>query len=212
MIGIYDYTVVLTYLSVCSAIAGIGFAFNNHSFIAVICLMFSGLFDMFDGKVARTKKRNKNEINYGIQIDSLSDIIAFGILPLAIGYSIGMNKWYFLPIAFVYGLGALIRLAHFNVNEEEMAQTKKGRSTSFIGLPTTSVALIIPFVYSLRHWFIGYFHYIYAFALLIIGFLFVLKVKFITKPDNRKMFLFIIIGLLEIGLIYLGFRLWIVSR
>ena len=59
MIGIYDYTVILTYLSVCSAITGIFFSFNGYTFYAVICLMLSGLFDMFDGKVARTKRNQK---------------------------------------------------------------------------------------------------------------------------------------------------------
>lgn len=211
MIGIYDYTVILTYLSVCSAVTGIGFAFSGHSFLALMCLMISGLLDMFDGKVARTKKRNQAEINFGIQIDSLADIIAFGILPICIGYSVGLNEWYYLPICFIFSLGALIRLAHFNVNEEEVSKTAAGRSTSFIGLPTTSVALIIPFVYALKNWTNTSFEYIYAGALLIIGFLFVLKANFIRKPDNKKMFLFIIIGILEVALI-IGIRAWLGSR
>lgn len=208
MIGIYDYTVILTYLSVCSAITGIFFSFNGYTFYAVICLMLSGLFDMFDGKVARTKKRNQKEINFGIQIDSLADILAFGILPVCIGYSIGLNKWYYLPICFIFILGALIRLAHFNVNEEEIAMTKEGRSMSFIGLPTTSVALILPFIYALKKIIDVNFAYIYAGALFIIGFLFVLKANFIRKPDNKKMILFIIIGILELILI-LGIRAWL---
>lgn len=211
MIGIYDYTVILTYLSICSAVAGIGFAFNGHSFLALVCLMISGLLDMFDGKVARTKKRTQAEVNYGIQIDSLADIIAFGILPVCIGYSVGMDKWYFLPICFIFSLGALIRLAHFNVNEEEVAKTSAGRSTSFIGLPTTSVALIIPFVYTLKIWTNSSFQYIYAGALLIIGFLFVLKANFIRKPDNKKMFVFILIGIVELALI-IGIKAWLGSR
>ncbi len=208
MIGIYDYTVILTYLSICSAVTGIFAAFSGHSFLALTCLMFSGLFDMFDGKVARTKKRNQAEINYGIQIDSLADIIAFGILPICIGYSIGMDKWYYLPICFIFTLGALIRLAHFNVNEEEVAKTTTGRSTSFVGLPTTSVALIIPFIYILKIWTNNYFKYIYAATLLIIGFLFVLKANFIKKPDNKKMFLFIIVGVFELALI-IGIKIWL---
>ena len=208
MIGIYNYTVILTYLSACSAVLGVLLAFKGYSFGAIVCLMASGLLDMFDGKVARTKKRSREEINFGIQIDSLSDIIAFGILPVAIGYSIGMNEWYYLPIACIYVLGALIRLAHFNVNEEEIAKTKEGRSMSFIGLPTTSVALILPFIYALKKIIDVNFAYIYAGALFIIGFLFVLKANFIRKPDNKKMILFIIIGILELILI-LGIRAWL---
>lgn len=56
MIGVYNYTVVLTYLSLVSAAAGTMFAVNGHYRIALVCLALSGLFDMFDGKVARRKK------------------------------------------------------------------------------------------------------------------------------------------------------------
>lgn len=212
MIGIYNYTVILTYLSVCSAILGILLSFEGHPFGGIVCLMVSGLFDMFDGKVARTKKRSNKEVNFGIQIDSLADVIAFGILPVAIGYSVGMDKWYFLPIACLYVLGALIRLAHFNVNEEEVSKTKQGRSLSFIGLPTTSVALIFPMVFYFKKLFPNYFSYIYAAALLIIALLFVINAKFINKPDNRKMFLLILVGILEFALLILGYKIWMRLR
>src|SRR5574344_1553992 len=97
MIGYYDYTVILTYLSVCSGITGMAFAFTHHPFLAIVCLMVSGLCDMFDGKVARTKKRDQKRIQYGIQIDSLADIISFGVLPIIIGLSIGMTNPMIMP-------------------------------------------------------------------------------------------------------------------
>lgn len=61
MIGYYNYTVILTYLSLASAILGMFLAcgFNGseaHPVYGIICLMISGLCDMFDGKIARTKK------------------------------------------------------------------------------------------------------------------------------------------------------------
>ena len=61
MLGFYNYTVILTYMSLFSAIFGITFAFEGHTFWAVFCLLLSGFCDMFDGKVARTKKRTKQE-------------------------------------------------------------------------------------------------------------------------------------------------------
>ena len=55
---------------------------TGHPFLGVFCLMFCGFCDAFDGKVARTKKnRTEQEIKFGIQIDSLSDLVAFGVLP-----------------------------------------------------------------------------------------------------------------------------------
>ncbi len=55
MIGFYDYTVILTYISFASSISGIFIAKRGHFNWAILCLAFSGLCDMFDGKIARKK-------------------------------------------------------------------------------------------------------------------------------------------------------------
>ena len=88
MIGYYDYTVLLTYFSLVSAGLGILISLHGdcHPYIGVFFLLFCGLCDAFDGKVARTKKnRTEEECKFGIQIDSLSDLVAFGVLPACIG-------------------------------------------------------------------------------------------------------------------------------
>ena len=87
MIGFYDYTVILTYLSLVSASCGIMVALSGsgHPYIGTFFLLFCGLCDAFDGKVARTKKnRSQEERSFGVQIDSLSEVVAFGVLPAAI--------------------------------------------------------------------------------------------------------------------------------
>ena len=94
MVGFYNYTVLLTYLGVVSSVLGIGFAMYGRTSMAIVCLMISGFCDLFDGSVARTRKRTQNEQKFGIQIDSLADMICFGVLPAAIGFSIGLTKWY----------------------------------------------------------------------------------------------------------------------
>ena len=82
MLGIYDYTVVLTYVSLMVSIGGMMLSVNGHLNLAVLCLAISGLCDMFDGKIARTKKdRTEEEKCFGIQIDSLCDIVCFGVGP-----------------------------------------------------------------------------------------------------------------------------------
>ena len=52
MIGFYNYTVILTYMSLVSAMTGMTFAISGHFRLAIFCLALSGFFDMFDGKVA----------------------------------------------------------------------------------------------------------------------------------------------------------------
>ena len=87
MIGVYDYTVILTYLSLVSAMCGciVSTAGNGHPYIGGFFLLFCGLCDTFDGKVARAKKnRTDREKAFGVQIDSLSDLVAFGVLPASI--------------------------------------------------------------------------------------------------------------------------------
>ena len=75
---------------------------------------------MFDGKIARTKKnRTEEEKCFGIQIDSLADIVCFGILPIVLGFKLGMYHIYGIAILLFYGLAGLIRLAYFNVMEEK---------------------------------------------------------------------------------------------
>ena len=61
MIGYYNYTVWLTFVGMLSSVVGMGFAVQGKIIAAVICLMFSGFCDMFDGIVARTKKDRTDE-------------------------------------------------------------------------------------------------------------------------------------------------------
>ncbi len=203
MIGYYNYTVILTYMSLISSVLGMFFAMGMggavHPEYAIICLMVSGLCDMFDGKVARTKKnRSESEKQFGIQIDSLCDAVCFGVLPSIIGYSVGMKSWFDVPVLVLFPLCAVIRLAYFNVAEEErQKQTSEVRKV-YEGLPVTSVALILPLLYSF-HKDIGkeWFPTIYGSALLIIAFAFITRFK-VKKPTMKTMMTFIGIGFIEL--------------
>lgn len=208
MIGYYNYTVVLTYMSLVSSVLGMLFAMgiggSVHTEYAIICLMISGLCDMFDGKVARTKKnRAESEKQFGIQIDSLCDVICFGVLPSIIGYSVGMNSWCDVPVLVIFPLCAVIRLAYFNVAEEERQKQTDDVRKVYEGLPVTSVALILPFIYSF-HKDIGseWFPTVYGCALFIIALAFITRFK-VKKPSMKTMMTFIGVGFLElVWLIY----------
>jgi len=111
MIGVWDYTVVLTYLSACTSFFGMAFAINNHFNTAIVCLAISGLLDMFDGKVARKKKdRSEEAKKFGIQIDSLCDVICFGVFPIVICYCIGIGKGKdIVGLIFLFFYGSLVK-------------------------------------------------------------------------------------------------------
>lgn len=199
MIGFYNYTVLLTYLGFSSSVLGIILAMTGHTFAAIFCLMFSGLCDMFDGKVARTKKnRTNDERQFGIQLDSLSDLVCFGILPSVIGFKIGLKEPYMLIVLVFYSLAALIRLAYFNVLE--INRNSSEPVVNYTGLPVTSAALVFPFIYIFKKLLGKYFVLAYGIILLIVGILFISKIK-IKKPNIKVMISFIVIGVIEILLI-----------
>ena len=185
MIGFYDYTVILTYLGFSSGMIGIFLAITGNTFWAVMCLMFSGLCDMFDGRVARTKKKRTNEErHFGIQLDSLSDLVCFGVLPAIIGYSLGIKNTYLIPLIVIYPLAALIRLAYFNVLE--ITRNSSTPVKEYTGLPVTSSALIFPFLYIFRKFLGEYFVLIYGIVLFVVAVLFISKIK-IKKPGIKVM-------------------------
>lgn len=146
MIGYYNYTVILTYVGTIFGFVGITYTFNNNFKLALICLMISGFCDMFDGKIASTMKRSKQEKRFGIQIDSLSDLICFGVLPSLLVLRLTKGELIYVAITIMYLLCALVRLAWFNVDEEvRQEQEECGRDT-YLGLPVTTSALILPLI------------------------------------------------------------------
>ena len=149
-IGFYDYTVILTYLSVVSAFTGMIFAHKNIFDLAMLCLLLSGICDAFDGTVARTKKnRTDDEKAFGIQLDSLCDVVSFGVAPAFCCYCTGMDSTLGSSILCIYCICAVIRLAYFNVLEAKRQQVEAGSNKYYRGLPVTSSSIIFPLFYLL---------------------------------------------------------------
>lgn len=220
MLGVYNYTVILTYIGMLFSFAGIHFVFSNsdRSFIlALLCLMIAGIMDMFDGKVASTKKnRSDFEKLFGIQIDSMADIISYGVFPSLIVYKLAIGDIHYpvehpiqariaICICAIYLLSALIRLSYFNVDEMER-QTKTTESRhEYKGLPVTSVAIVLPVVF-ITSYFMGNAR---PPILPCLGLLLLMSILFITpfkmpKPALLGKIIMIIIGLLEFVMLILG--------
>ena len=215
MIGVYNYTVWLTYLSMISACTGIGLAIvGGEVYPAMLCLLLCGLFDAFDGRVARTKKnRTDLEKGFGIQIDSLTDIVAFGVQPAAIGISVMHESMYYennpsvrivaYIVYILFVLAGLIRLAYFNVMEEERQKVEGGGVAHFYtGLPITSSSLVFPTILLIRYFTGGDLARIYLIFTAITGFLFVSKVQ-VKKPGLKGILIMIAIGLFELIALFL---------
>ena len=225
MIGFYNYTVILTYLSLISASYGIivSLSGGGHPYFGAFFLLFSGFCDAFDGKVARMKKdRSPMECHFGIQIDSLSDLVAFGGLPARIGSALIRTSPFIFEISNTYGrvyrkvlvvtlttilifyvLAAMIRLAYFNVTEEERQKTETGARKYFTGLPVTSAALIFPFVLLLQYILPADITLVYFGCAVLTGLAFLLRIQ-IRKPSFKGVLILVGIGAIEFILMLLG--------
>lgn len=155
MIGVYDYTVIATYLATVLGVCGMLQAIEGRPLAAIFCLLAAGLLDTVDGRIARTKKnRTEMEKGFGIQIDSLNDVMCFGALPALVAYTLGRQwlgevpVWYSATLTF-FVLTGLIRLAYFNVTEEERQRSSSEPRAYYLGLPITSSTLLFPLLYLL---------------------------------------------------------------
>lgn len=147
LLGYYNYTVVLTYIGMIAGFIGILQAIEQKPAISLLCLLNAGFCDMFDGAIAQTMERTRKEKCFGIQIDSLSDLICFGVLPSILIYTLHPNKTVSIVVSSFYVLCALIRLAYFNVDEQERQKEDFMPRKTYYGMPVTLSALFIPLGY-----------------------------------------------------------------
>lgn len=178
-------------MGLASAAIGMMLTFQGFAKYALFCLAFSGLCDMFDGKVARRKAdRTEDEKHFGIQIDSLCDVVCFGVFPMILCYSIGMKGIAGICILVFYLTAGVIRLAYFNVMEERRQEETDEARKYYQGLPITSIAIILPLFCTLRpllgHRFVSDLHI----CILTVGLLFI--INFQLKKPGWKMLTFLV--------------------
>ena len=208
MIGFYDYTVIATYLATVLGVTGIFQAVDGKLTAAVVCLLAAGLLDTVDGKIARTKKdRTDSQKRFGIQIDSLNDVICFGVLPAVIAYCAYVQKvspavpvWYTATLCF-FALCGLIRLAYFNVLEEERQETESGARKYYLGLPITASTLVFPLLCVLTG-ALGHLPLIMSLGLLITGVLYITPLH-VRKPNTAAIIILACVGVAELACFFL---------
>ena len=181
IIGYFRKCDMLTMLGTTIAFIGMCCAFNGHFSLASLCLMLSGICDSFDGTLARKYKYDKSQQEYGVQLDSLSDVICFGILPAIITVLISTSIVSVI-ICIFYMLCGVIRLAYFNM----LHTTKAAKKGEYIGLPITSIAIAYPIILIiLRILNPGLLSKVMPAVLLIMGSLFIARFK-LKKPNVPK--------------------------
>jgi CDP-diacylglycerol--serine O-phosphatidyltransferase len=166
---------------------------------AGLAIFFAGFFDMFDGRVARL---TRTQSDFGVQMDSLADVISFGVAPAVLVY-----KWALQPldllgmfVSFSFAAAGAIRLARFNV----LAARGEGSSRYFVGLPIPVAASMLVALVIAHYFTIGFEVQAHTSVLLLVAilcYLMVSNVRYRTFKDFRpnKRNLPIIVGIAVVG-------------
>lgn len=134
----------LTLMGLVLGFTAVIFAWNQNYELAAICIIFSGLVDLFDGVVARQITRTDLQKGVGQQLDSLVDLCSFGFAPAAFAYSYGLRDPGSIAILLIYLCANALRLAYFNCT----GLTQSENQEFFTGLPVTYAALFIPLAFT----------------------------------------------------------------
>ncbi len=144
-IAVINLPTLLTLAGVVSALGAVWRGWRGDMAWSMVLLVAAGLCDLFDGLVARKLALPGEQRAFGAQIDSLADVVSFGVAPAAL-------LWFFAPgTAIDFALGALYvicaaqRLAYFNVS----GLCAQGHKSFYTGLPVTYAALVFPLVFIL---------------------------------------------------------------
>ena len=132
---------LITVLAICAGMTGIRLAFENRFELAVAMVLIAAFLDGLDGRVARLLKAQSK---FGAQMDSLADIVNFGVAPALVLYVFILDQarsfgWI---AAIVFAIAAGLRLARFNVISERTAKPA-WQSYYFVGVPAPAGALLV---------------------------------------------------------------------
>lgn len=201
MIGFYNASVILTYIGLASSVFGITRVFEGQYAAAYLCLLISGVCDMFDGKIARAmKNRTAEEKVFGIQIDSLCDLVCFGVFPAVLGYSYGFNHGLGVISAYMIVQAAVIRLGYFNVTEEERQRICSEPRKKYQGLPVTTVAMIFPLLFVGGHNIPkNIYPYVFQIFMIVIAILFILNINVKKFSIKGIVLIFTMAALIVLG-------------
>lgn len=132
---------LVTVLAICAGLSGIRFAFENRFEIAVVMVLLAAFLDGIDGRLARMLKATSK---FGAQMDSLADIVNFGVAPALVLYAFLLDRagspgWI---AALLFTIACGMRLARFNVLADDTDQPA-WQTEYFVGVPAPAGAVLV---------------------------------------------------------------------
>jgi len=132
---------IITVLAICAGMTGVRLAFESRFDDAVAMVLLAAFLDGIDGRVARLVKGTSK---FGAQMDSLADIVNFGVAPALVLYAFVLDEARSLGwiAALLYAIACGLRLARFNVMMENK-EGPKWQSAYFVGVPAPAGAFLV---------------------------------------------------------------------
>jgi CDP-diacylglycerol--serine O-phosphatidyltransferase len=132
---------LVTVLAMCAGLSGIRLAFQERFETAVAMVLLAALLDALDGRIAR---RLKATSKFGAQLDSLADVINFGVAPALVLYAYSLDHVRSLGwiAALIYVIATALRLARFNVMAES-TNKPAWQADFFVGVPAPAGAVLV---------------------------------------------------------------------
>jgi CDP-diacylglycerol--serine O-phosphatidyltransferase len=132
---------LVTVLAICAGLSGIRFAFEARFEPAVTMVLFAAFLDGIDGRLARMMKATSK---FGAQMDSLADIVNFGVAPALVLYAFLLDRagspgWI---AALLFAIACGLRLARFNVLDEDLNRPA-WQAEYFVGVPAPAGAVLV---------------------------------------------------------------------
>jgi len=195
-----DLPNICSLVGLLSAVGGIYFAILGNFPAAMIGMIWAVIFDWGDGIIARKMKGRSDDLKaYGAQLDSMIDIISFGVLPAVILLSYGEFKPWFIPGAFVIVATSAIRLSYFNIFGLIDSNTYKG-------LALDNNVLILVFIFLFESFFSHTTFSIIIYTILMI--LSALNLSSIPTPKFGGKWVYVLVVYVLVLTTFFGWLLW----
>lgn len=178
MLFFINLPTAVTLTGIILSLAAIQLALQGALHNAWVFFIGAGLADLFDGPIARKTRMTPEETSLGIQIDSMADMVSFGIAPILLVYSMGATSLFDSLVLAFYVLAVAQRLSYFNVH----GTIQVGEKKYYTGLPVTFSALLLPLIYIFQHSIFDY----KAGLLLMKAAIFFLAILYISKLPIPK--------------------------
>lgn len=181
VIGYYNFANLITILGLACAILACFLLARGQYVVGMLAFSMAGLCDMMDGKIARASlTTSKRARFYGVQLDSLCDVVSFGVMPCLMAYFLGYNGTPDIILYILFMICGAIRLANFNT--EAALDTADLKMHHFTGIPIPFSCLIFPLLMIVHILVGGPVYWLFRLIFLLVAFGYISRIR-IPKPN-----------------------------